>query len=260
MKQRLDKFISSQTIYSRTDISKLLWKRKVAVNGKIIREGEFKIDTEKDSIEISGKKIVYRNKIYIILNKPMGYICATEDKNNPTVIDLVPDELKRKNIFPAGRLDKDSEGMVFITNDGTLSHNILSPKKHIPKYYIVKLNKKFSENYEKIFSEGVVLENGDRCLPAQIRMCPSTENMAFVELFEGKFHQLKRMFSAVENNVERLVRIQMGGLKIPKKLGVGECMEILHNDVEKLLKSTSFDDVFRRFSEEFSSYWINTLE
>lgn len=259
MKMRIDKFISSQTMYTRTDISKLLWKRKVSVNDKIVRDGEFKIDPENDKVEVSGDMIKYREKIYMILNKPYGYVCATEDKKDPTVIDIIPNELKRKDIFPAGRLDKDSEGMVLITNDGDLSHRILSPKKHIPKYYIVKLYKKIGENYERVFEDGMILDDGTKCLPAKVRRCPGTENVAFAELFEGKFHQLKRMFEAVENNVEKLVRIRMGGLEMPEKLRVGECMEILHNDVEKLLKHEPFEVVFKLFLDNFSSYWINKL-
>lgn len=260
MKLRLDRFLSEQTMYTRTDISKLLWKGKVAVNGKVIRKGDEKIDPLTDKTEIKGEEIIYREKIYMILNKPDGYVCATEDKNDPTVIELVPDKLKRKDIFPAGRLDKDSEGMVLITNNGELSHKILSPKKHIPKYYIVKLSENFGENYEKLFLEGIKLDDGTNCLPAEVRVCPNTENMAFIELFEGKFHQVKRMFSAVENNVEKLVRIRMGGLEMPEKLGKGECIEILHNDVENLLKPTSFEEVFNHFCDNFSSYWINKLQ
>ncbi len=256
---RIDKFISGQTMYTRTDISKMLWKRKVLVNGRTVRDGEFKIDPEADKVEVLGNVIQYREKIYMIMNKPGGYVCATEDKKDPTVIDIVPDELKRKDIFPAGRLDKESEGMVLITNDGELSHRILSPKKHIPKYYIVKLYKKFDENYERAFEEGIILDDGTKCLPAKVRRCPGTENMAFAELFEGRFHQLKRMFAAVENNVEKLVRIRMGCLEMPKKLAIGQCMEILHNDVENLLKQEPFEVVFKLFSGNFSSYWINKL-
>lgn len=197
--------------------------------------------------------------MYIVLNKPSGYVCATEDKNDPTVIRLIPEELRRKDLFPAGRLDKDSEGMVLITDDGTLGHKILSPKNHIAKYYVVKLAERFGENYERLFREGITLGNGESCLPAAVRCCPDSENIAFIELFEGKYHQVKRMFAAVENHVEKLVRIQMGGLEMHAGIGIGECMEILHNDVEKLLKPTRFDEVFSSFSEKFSSYWINKL-
>lgn len=256
---RLDRYLSDQTMYTRKDIKKLLCKQQVSVNGKIVREGQLKIDEKTDKIQVSGGEIVYRDKIYLLLNKPAGYVCATEDKKDTTVLKLVPDNLKRKDIFPAGRLDKDSEGMVLITNDGTLTHKLLSPKKHMPKYYMVKLSKKFGDNYEKVFSEGIVLDGGEKCLPANVRMCPGTENMAFIELFEGKFHQVKRMFSAVENNVEKLVRVRIGNLEIPEKLGIGECMELLHNDVENLLKSESFNKVLNHFFVNFSSYWINIL-
>ena len=247
--QRLDKFLSSQTVYTRTDISKLLWKRKVSVNGKTAREGELKINPAADRIEVSGREIKYRENMYIVLNKPSGYVCATEDKNDPTVIGLIPEELRRKDLFPAGRLDKDSEGMVLITDDGTLGHKILSPKNHIAKYYVVKLAERFGENYERLFREGITLGNGESCLPAAVRCCPDSENIAFIELFEGKYHQVKRMFAAVENHVEKLVRIQMGGLEMHAGIGIGECMEILHNDVEKLLKRHAlmrFSAVFQK--------------
>lgn len=235
MKQRLDKFMSTQTIYTRTDISKLLWKRKVSVNGKIVREGEMKIDPEKDKVEISGQEIVYRDKIYLILNKPDGYVSATEDKNDPTVIDLVPDEFKRKDIFPAGRLDKDSEGMVLITNDGPLSHRILSPKKHIPKYYMVKLGEKFGENYEELFLKGLTISGGEECLPARVKACPCAENVAFIELFEGKFHQVKRMVESVGKKVEYLKRIQIKDLKLDDSLELGEYRELTDDELFDLM-------------------------
>ena len=259
MIMRLDKYLSDQTMYTRKDIKKLLCNQQVLVNGKIVREGQLKIDAKADKVQVSGSEIVYRDKIYLLLNKPEGYVCATEDKKDATVLKLVPDNLKRKDLFPAGRLDKDSEGMVLITNDGALSHKLLSPKKHMPKYYMVKLRKKFGDNYEKVFSEGIVIDGGEKCLPANVRVCPGTENMAFIELFEGKFHQVKRMFSAVENNVEKLVRVRIGSLEMPEKLGIGECMELLHNDVENLLKSEPFDEVLNHFFVDFSSYWINKL-
>ncbi|MGN1480682.1 pseudouridine synthase [Porcipelethomonas sp.] len=257
MTERLDKFISAQTCYTRTDIRKLLWKRKVTVDGKIIRDGEVKINPEMSDVTVNGRKIIYRDKVYIILNKPEGYVCATEDKNKKTVMELLGEDIRRKDIFPSGRLDKDTTGMVLITNDGPLSHRILSPKKHIPKYYIVKLAEPFEEKYVNIFEQGIEIDRGEKCLPAKVRQCPDCENMAFIELFEGKYHQVKRMFAAVDNNVEKLTRIQMGGLKIPEKLGIGEYMEIMHKDVENLLKTPDFEEVFSSVGGNFSSYWIN---
>ena len=257
MNVRLDKFLSSQTDLTRTDIKKLLWKRKISVNGKILRDGSIKIDPETSEIIADGRKIVYRDKVYIILNKPEGFVCATEDKHEKTVMDLLGDDIKRKDIFPAGRLDKDTTGMVLITNDGTLSHRILSPKKHIPKYYIVKLAESFQEDYVRQFAEGVIIDGGEKCLSSKVKRFPDCEKTAFIELHEGKYHQIKRMFSAVENSVEKLCRIQMGGLLMPEKLAIGEYMEIMHKDVENLLKSQCFEEVFRNITENFSSYWIN---
>jgi 16S rRNA pseudouridine516 synthase len=257
MTVRLDRFLSTQTNFTRTDIKKLLWKRKITVDGKVIRDGELKINPETADVIADGRKIVYRDKVYIILNKPEGVVCATEDKHDQTVIDLLGDDMKRKDIFPAGRLDKDTIGMVLITNDGALSHRILSPKKHIPKYYIVKLAESFQQDYVRQFAEGIVIDGSERCLPAKVRQCPDNENTALIELFEGKFHQIKRMFSAVENNVESLARIQMGNLPIPEKLALGDYIEIMHKDVENLLKTPDFDEVFRSIPENFSSYWIN---
>lgn len=257
MNLRLDKFLSSQTDYTRTDIKKLLCKGKISLNGSIIRDGSVKIDPQESEIVADGRRIVYRDKVYIILNKPEGYVCATEDKHEKTVLELLGEDLKRKDIFPAGRLDKDTVGMVLITNDGTLSHRILSPKKHIPKYYIVKLAESFQDDYVRQFAEGITIDGGEKCLPAKVKRLPHCEKTALIELHEGKYHQIKRMFLAVENHVEKLFRVQMGGLMMPEKLAIGEYMEIMHKDVENLLKSPCFEVVFRNISENFSSYWIN---
>ena len=257
MTLRLDKFLSTQTGITRSKTKKYISEKKVLINGSMAFSGNMKINPEIDEIIIDGNKIKYRDKIYIILNKPQGYICATEDKSEKTVLDLLDNEYKRKDIFPAGRLDKDTVGMVLITNDGSLSHRILSPKKHIPKYYIVKLAEKFKNEYVKKFELGIALEEGELCLPAKVRSFENDENTALIEISEGKFHQIKRMFKAVENTVVKLQRIQMGGLPIPVELGIGEYMEIMHKDVEKLLNRPDFDEVFKNISENFSSYWIN---
>ena len=257
MTVRLDKFLSSQTGLTRSEIKKLLSKNSVMSGGEIVRDGSMKIQPETSDISVCGKKIIYRDKIYIILNKPQGYVCATEDKKEKTVMELLGEEYRRKDIFPAGRLDKDTVGMVLLTNDGELSHKILFPKKHIPKYYIVKLAESFKNEYIKIFEQGVEIDGSEVCLPAKVRAFENAENTALLEISEGKFHQVKRMFRAVENKVVRLQRIQMGGLAIPEKLGVGAFVEIMHKDVENLLKQSDFDAVFSRIVQNFSSYWIN---
>lgn len=257
MTLRLDKFISTQTGITRSEIKKLISQNKVLYGEKIIRDGSLKIDPETDEITVNGKKINYRSKIYFIMNKPVGYICAVKDKKEKTIFDLLDNEHRRKDIFPAGRLDKDTVGMVLITNDGELSHKILSPKNHIPKYYIVKLDESFKNEYIKIFEQGVKIDGGETCLPAKVKPFEGSKNTVLLEISEGKFHQVKRMFKAVENKVVKLWRIQMGGLPIPEKLGIGKYMEIMHKDVENLLNKPDFNEVFLNAQQKFSSYWIN---
>ncbi len=257
MTLRLDKFISSQTEITRSEIKKLLSKNKVTLNGTVIRDGSIKIDPQTDKITAEGKEIDYLDKVYIILNKPEGYVCAVEDKKEKTVLELLDGKYRRKDIFPAGRLDKDTVGMVLITNDGKLSHKILSPKSHIPKYYIAKLAENFKDEYIEIFEHGVKINGGDICLPAKVRAIENNANMSLLEISEGKFHQVKRMFKSVGNKVVKLQRIQMGGLEIPDKLAVGEYIDIIYKDVEKLLEEPDFEAVFSRTCEKFSSYWIN---
>lgn len=257
MTLRIDKFISSQTNFTRSEIKKLLSNNRVLLNEKIIKDGSAKIDPENCEVTVNGEKINYYDKIYLVMNKPQGYICAAYDKKEKTIMELLDNKHKRKDIFPAGRLDKDTVGMVLITNDGELSHKILSPKSHIPKYYIVKLAKDFKTEYIKIFKQGIEIDGNEQCLPAQLKPFESVKNMALLEISEGKFHQVKRMFKAVENKVVKLERIQMGGLAIPLKLGIGEYMEIMHKDVENLLLKPDFEEVFPIVQHNLSSYWIN---
>lgn len=239
---RLDRFIANQTEYSRKEVKMLVKKGLVKVNGVVVSSTDIKIDADKDDVNVNGESICYKKYIYIMLNKPAGYVCSTKDGESPTVLELIPDEIKNvhKGIFPAGRLDKDSEGFVFLTNDGELSHRILSPKKHIPKYYIVKLNKPFEKSYVQQFAEGLVLKSGEQCLSARVDGYENDNNYAFIELYEGKYHQIKRMFASVENHVEYLYRTQLGGLMMNEKLGIGEHLIMLHKDVENLEKSCDF--------------------
>lgn len=250
-KLRLDRFIANQTGRSRSDVKKLIYWSKVAVNGKSVHSCDMKINPESDSVTVSGEEIGYKKNVYIMLNKPKGFVCSTKDGISPTVISLIPPELRRKNIFPAGRLDKDTTGFVLLTDDGELAHKILSPRNHISKYYFVELAQPYLEEYEKQFLEGIVLENGERCMPAKVRGFANHAKYALAELSEGKYHQVKRMFSAVGNSVAELSRIQMGNLPINAELGLGEFLEIMHNDVENLLKPSSFEDVYNRINADF---------
>lgn len=254
---RLDKFISERTEYTRSQIKEMAGQGKITVNGVTIKKPDVKIVAESADICVCGEKI--RNDIfrYIIMNKPDGYVSSTEDNDGISVLELVPQELKVKGLFPAGRLDKDSLGLLLVTNDGGLAHRILSPKNHIPKIYIVKLAKPFQSKYVDLFWNGIVLGDGEQCLPARVRSIGNCENMAFVELHEGKYHQVKRMFAAVDNHVEKLMRISVGGLILPEKLGIGECMELLHKDVENLFLPLDFDRFCENFFSEFSAIPIN---
>ena len=219
---RADKYVSSQrTDLSRSDVKKLIRAGRVTCEGRKVSSPEEKIPDGAE-VCVDGVPIVYREHVYIMLNKPQGYVCSTREGASPTVLELVPPELRRRGLFPAGRLDKDTEGFVLITDDGALAHDMLAPGKHVPKKYFVRLEKEYNENDEK-------------CLPAEAGPDPGDPFACTLILHEGKFHQVKRMFEAVGNRVIFLRRISIGNLGLDPNLGLGECLEIMHKDVEKLL-------------------------
>ena len=238
---RLDRLVASQYAdISRADVKKLCLKKKITVNGKLMARSDAKVNTD-DEIIVDGKKLVYKKHIYIMLNKPAGVVCSTKEGDSMTVLDLVPDEMRRDGLFPAGRLDKDTEGFVLITDDGELSHKMLSPKTHVPKTYFVRLEKPWEENYKDIMAAGMTIDGlheGDeeeQCLPAQFS--GSNENVCECTLIlhEGKFHQVKRMFEKLGNKVVCLERVAIGEMPLDRGLERGKCLEIMHKDVEKLL-------------------------
>ncbi len=254
---RVDRFISERTGLTRSEIKKLIASRQITVDGVSAVSADTKIDPFSACVCVSGERINSDRYKYLILNKPSGYVCSASSREGRSVMELIPDSLKAKDIFPSGRLDKDSEGLLLMTNDGGLTHRILSPKNHVPKIYIVKLADKFQDKYVDLFAGGHLTQGGDTFLPARVRAAKTSEKLAFVEICEGKFHQVKRMFSAVGNNVEKLVRISVGGLFLPEKLAKGQCMELLHKDVEKLCEIPDPDIFFSDFSEKFSAILIN---
>jgi 16S rRNA pseudouridine516 synthase len=254
---RLDRFISERTEYSRSEIKSIAAKGGIKVNSAVVKKSDTQIDPDRDKVEVLGNELRADKFRYILLNKPDGYISSTDDGDGKTVMELIPPEMRTKNMFPAGRLDKDSLGALLITDDGELAHRILSPKKHIPKIYIVKLANPFKSKYVDIFEAGITLSDGYQCLPARVRNVENSEKLAFIELREGKYHQVKRMFAAVENHVEQLMRVSVGGLILPEKLRLGECMELLHKDVENLFEPLDFDAFCRDFSAVFSAILIN---
>lgn len=233
---RLDKFIASQrTDLSRKDVKELCKKSRICVNGVVTKASDVKINPETDVVTVDGEEISYNKYIYIMLNKPQGVVCSTRDGASPTVLSLVPPQWQRKGLFPAGRLDKDTEGFVLITDDGELAHRILSPKNHVPKKYYVELEKPVGENYQEAFKSGMEIDGGDVCKPAELYPCEDNKNACHVVLHEGMFHQIKRMFEKLDNKVTYLKRISMGGLVLDEKLALGECLLIMHKDVERFL-------------------------
>ena len=256
---RLDKFISERTEYTRSQIKELAAKGKITIDGAPVKRCDVKIDPDTVNAEVCGRTVGNSRFRYILLNKPQGYVCSTDDKDGDTVLKLLPPEIRTKGMFPAGRLDKDSIGALLITDDGELAHNLLSPKHHIPKIYIVKLARPFENNYINKFENGIVLADGETCLPARVKKAENTDRLAFVELNEGKYHQVKRMFAAVGNHVELLMRVSLGALVLPEKLAIGECMELLHKDVENLFREQDFEAFCARYSPVFSANLINNL-
>ncbi|SHM10812.1 pseudouridine synthase [Ruminococcus flavefaciens] len=254
---RLDKFISERTEYTRSQIKELAAKGMIRLDGAVVKKSDTKIDSESSEVEVCGQKIGTSRYKYILLNKPQGYVCSTDEKDGETVLKLIPPEIRTKGMFPAGRLDKDSIGALLITDDGELAHKMLSPKHHIPKIYIVKLARPFENNYINKFEKGIVLADGEACLPARLQKAKNSDRLAFVELYEGKYHQVKRMFAAVGNHVELLMRVSLGSLVLPEKLAIGECMELLHKDVENLFKGQDFEVFCSRYSAVFSANLIN---
>ncbi|MBR6872623.1 MAG: rRNA pseudouridine synthase [Ruminococcus sp.] len=232
---RLDKFISSQRgDLSRSAVKELCRKGLVTVNGTAVKKSDTRIDEHTDVIAVSGEVIGYREFVYIMLNKPQGVVCATKDRLSDTVLELIPPELRRGGLFPAGRLDKDTEGFVLITDDGDLAHKMLSPKSHVPKTYLVRTAYPTAPELVELFASGLTIDGGEVCMPAELTLSDDPYQCTLV-LHEGKFHQVKRMFEACANKVTYLRRTRIGGLELDKSLPLGGCLEIVHKDVEKLL-------------------------
>ncbi len=233
--ERIDKIIGNQTEYSRKDVKKLVLQKRVKVNGELVLKSDIKINPDKDLISIDGKDINVTEKIYLILNKPQGYISATEDKSQKTVLDLIDEKYYHRELFPAGRLDKDTTGMMIITDDGQFAHNILAPKKHISKTYEVEIDIPVTEEMKLGFEKGVNLNDGV-CKTAKLEI--TGENTATVVLTEGRYHQIKRMFGCFGAKVTKLHRTAMGFLKLPEDLKEGESRELSKEELELLTRRT----------------------
>ncbi|WFD09793.1 pseudouridine synthase [Tepidibacter hydrothermalis] len=234
-KMRIDKVLSNIGYGSRTEVNISCKRGLVVVNGEIVKKSSTQVDPENDEILFDGEKINYREFIYLIMNKPAGCVSATTDKWDQTVIDLLDMEHIAFNPFPVGRLDKDTEGLLVITNDGKLSHRLLSPKKHVPKTYFAKINGVVTNEDIEAFKEGVVLDDGYKTLPGELEILKSDDISEInLTIHEGKFHQVKRMFESVDKEVVYLKRIQMGKLELDESLELGEFRELTKEELELL--------------------------
>ena len=234
---RLDKYISNLTTLSRAETKKKI-KKGILVNGKIVKSSDYKIDEENDTVELDGKKLNYQKFIYIMMNKPQGVISATEDSSQKTVIDILKDEDRIFKPFPVGRLDKDTEGLMFLTNDGELSHQLLSPKKDINKKYYVEVDGILSALDVAKINSGLVLEDGYKCKSAELEIIKSSEkhSTAYIIISEGKFHQIKRMMKVLGKNVTYLKRLSIGNLVLDNSLKLGEYRYLTENEIKNLKK------------------------
>jgi len=218
---------------SRKEVKELIRKGYVLVNGEIIINDDYKVDEDNDIIMVAGEEVSYEAKIYLMLNKPDGYISATYDRFDPIVLDLI-DGYENRNLFPVGRLDKDTVGLLLITNDGQLAHRLLSPKSHVDKKYYLKYDGIFPQNAYKLFTDGVVLDDGYKCMPA--KFIDLGNNEANIIIKEGKFHQVKRMMKAVGCEVTYLKRVEFGSLVLDASLKEGEYRHLTTNELQNLLK------------------------
>lgn len=230
---RLDKMLAHCGYGSRKEVKTYIRKGEVIVNGEIIKDDDYKVDSEKDEIIVFDENVNYLKKVYIMLNKPDGVVSATYDPYKKTVIDLV-NEYANYKIFPVGRLDIDSVGLLLITNDGKLCHNLLSPKCHVDKTYFVNFDGEFKEQYYNEFENGIILDDGYKTLPGKVTL--KDNKSALVTIHEGKFHQVKRMFEALNMKVTYLKRISFGSLILDETLKEGEYRLLTEEEVAMLVK------------------------
>lgn len=235
MELRLDKIIASTGRFSRREVKELIRRGQVLVDGQAARSAQDKADPETARITVRGEALDYRRYTWVMLNKPAGYLSATEDGRGLTVLDLLPQELRRQGLFPVGRLDKDTEGLLLLTNEGGLAHDLLSPRHHVEKEYYVRTGGRLTEEDCRAFAAGMTLDGGLTCLPARLEILSAGETSeARVVLWEGKFHQIKRMLAQRGNPVRYLERVRMGPLGLDPALARGESRFLTEKELFQL--------------------------
>ena len=229
---RLDKFLCEMEIGTRSQVKDMIKKGQVSVDGEVIKKADFKFDEKTTRVCVNEKEISYQKFFYYMLNKPAGVVSATTDNHDKTVLDLLK-EAPGKDLFPVGRLDKDTEGLLLITNDGELSHNLLSPKKHVEKTYLVKTAESVTTDMIQALEKGVDIGEEKITLPAKVKVLEDKEME--LTITEGKFHQVKRMLKAVNNEVVYLKRLSMGSLLLDANLELGEYRSLTEMELSELI-------------------------
>ena len=228
--QRIDKLIANSLPYSRSQVRELVKKKKVIVNDVVITSSDFKVDADTDNVIVDGKPLKYSEFVYYMLNKPAGVVSATNDNTCKTVLELI-NEPRKKDLFPVGRLDKDTEGLLLITNDGELSHSLLSPKKHVDKTYYVETDGIITDEMIQMLESGIDIGDEKTTLPSKVEMISDNRANAYLTITEGRFHQVKRMFKAVGREVLYLKRVSMGPLSLDETLEKGAYRELSKDEI-----------------------------
>ena len=232
---RIDKFISELGIASRKEAALAAKRGLVLVDGVPIKDTSKHIDPEKSTVSFMGRELTYKKYTFVMLNKPAGYVSATEDSSLPVVTELLPEELRRRELFPVGRLDRDTVGLMILTNDGQTAHAVLSPKKHVEKVYRFKCKVPMAQGAEELFSNSVTLADGYECKSATL-VCDRDRLGGYITLTEGKYHQIKRMMEAVHNQITSLARVSFCGIDLDPNLKPGEWRYLTEEEEARLKK------------------------
>lgn len=234
-KMRLDKYLVHTGYGSRTEVQKLIKKKRVLINEKVASKPEEALIPEEDKVCVNGEEVDYQEFYHYIMHKPDGVITATEDPVHETVVDLLEDIDRNREVVPVGRLDKDTEGLLILTNDGKLNHSLISPKKHVDKVYYAQVAGKVTEEDCKAFEAGIFINDYTQCMPANMEIITADDQSeVYITIKEGKFHQIKRMMHAVDKEITYLKRIKMGGLTLPEDLEKGEYRALTQAELELL--------------------------
>lgn len=235
--ERLDKYIATQSGMTRKEARTAIWKGAVTVNGGVEKSIDRKIDPDKDEVLLNGHQVDYQEYLYIMMNKPAGYVSATRDRDERTVLELLPAELRRSGIAPAGRLDKDTTGLLILTDDGTFAHKLTAPGKKVYKTYVATLDSPADQSMVQRFAEGIELADGDKCLPAELEITGDGSEVT-IRICQGMYHQVKRMCAACGRKVTALRRTAIGVLSLDEVLKPGECRLLTDAECADLLKNT----------------------